>query len=81
VIIAPLFVDKFIAPASRKKKSASPARTEITSLLWAAFITSLMRHHFLTSWLPTAVVTRKSAREAEPELWGGKMSRPAFSVG
>jgi hypothetical protein len=29
-------------------------RALITSLLWIAFITSLMGHHFLTSWLPTA---------------------------
>ena len=28
-----------------------------------------------------AVVTRKSAREAEPELRAGKMSRPAFRSG
>jgi AAHS family 4-hydroxybenzoate transporter-like MFS transporter len=32
-------------------------RALITSLLWIAFITSLMGHHFLTSWLPTVLNT------------------------
>ena len=30
-------------------------RALITSLLWVAFITSLMGHYFLTSWLPTVL--------------------------
>jgi hypothetical protein len=30
-------------------------RALITSLLWIAFISSLMGHHFLTNWLPTVL--------------------------
>jgi AAHS family 4-hydroxybenzoate transporter-like MFS transporter len=33
----------------------SEGRALITSLLWLSFITSLMGHHFLTSWLPTVL--------------------------
>ena len=54
VLIA-LLSNQFPRAGVKKKKSASPARTEITSLLWAAFITSLMGRHFLTSWLPTVL--------------------------
>ncbi|MEQ1949412.1 MAG: MFS transporter, partial [Bryobacteraceae bacterium] len=32
-------------------------RAAITSLLWITFVTSLLGHHFLTSWLPTVLVS------------------------
>lgn len=33
----------------------SDGRAMVTSLLWVAFIASLMGHYFLTSWLPTVL--------------------------
>jgi MFS transporter, AAHS family, 4-hydroxybenzoate transporter len=52
---------RFVA-AEHKAESGMPVRhlfTEgrawITSLLWTAFVTSLMGHFFLTSWLPTVL--------------------------
>jgi MFS transporter, AAHS family, 4-hydroxybenzoate transporter len=32
-------------------------RAPLTLLLWAAFITSFLGHHFLTSWLPTVLAS------------------------
>jgi MFS transporter, AAHS family, 4-hydroxybenzoate transporter len=32
-------------------------RARLTFLLWAAFITSFLGHHFLTSWLPTVLAS------------------------
>jgi AAHS family 4-hydroxybenzoate transporter-like MFS transporter len=32
-------------------------RARLTLLLWAAFVTSFLGHHFLTSWLPTVLAS------------------------
>ena len=44
-----------VEPGMPVKHLFTEGRAAITSLLWAAFITSLMGHHFLTSWLPTVL--------------------------
>ena len=42
-------------PGMPVKHLFTNGRALITSLLWTAFITSLMGHYFLTSWLPTVL--------------------------
>jgi MFS transporter, AAHS family, 4-hydroxybenzoate transporter len=42
-------------PGMPVKYLFTDGRALITSLLWTAFITSLMGHYFLTSWLPTVL--------------------------
>jgi AAHS family 4-hydroxybenzoate transporter-like MFS transporter len=44
-----------VEPGMPVKHLFTEGRAAVTSLLWAAFITSLMGHHFLTSWLPTVL--------------------------
>ena len=42
-------------PGLPVKHLFTEGRAVMTSLLWIAFITSLMGHYFLTSWLPTVL--------------------------
>jgi MFS transporter, AAHS family, 4-hydroxybenzoate transporter len=42
-------------PGLPVKHLFTEGRAVITTLLWVAFITSLMGHYFLTSWLPTVL--------------------------
>jgi MFS transporter, AAHS family, 4-hydroxybenzoate transporter len=44
-----------VEPGMPVKHLFTEGRAAVTSILWAAFITSLMGHHFLTSWLPTVL--------------------------
>lgn len=66
-IVAKLAPDKVIAPTSQfvlreEHHSGFPVRqlftqgrAVMTSLLWLAFVMSLVGHYFLTSWLPTVL--------------------------
>ena len=67
-ILAKLRPDQTFAPdarfALREEKQAglpvkhlfTEGRASMTLLLWFAFVTSLLGHYFLTSWLPTVLV-------------------------
>ena len=50
VLLLPTTVCKF-----RYIYHITEGRALMTSLLWIAFVTSLMGHYFLTSWLPTVL--------------------------
>jgi MFS transporter, AAHS family, 4-hydroxybenzoate transporter len=66
-LIAKLAPDLMVSPEARfvleeesrtglaVKHLFSDGRAMVTSLLWVAFIASLMGHYFLTSWLPTVL--------------------------
>jgi AAHS family 4-hydroxybenzoate transporter-like MFS transporter len=48
-------VAEHMQPGLPVKHLFTEGRAVITTLLWIAFITSLMGHYFLTSWLPTVL--------------------------
>jgi hypothetical protein len=54
VLIA-LLSNQFPRAGVKKKKSASPARTEITSLLWGCLHYEPDGASLMTSWLPTVL--------------------------
>ncbi|HEX2656376.1 MAG TPA: MFS transporter [Xanthobacteraceae bacterium] len=66
-------------PGFPVKHLFTEGRALMTSLLWAAFVTSFLGHHFLTSWMPT--VLEQGGVSLEDAVHAGALFHVGGAVG